>query len=109
MLAKRMENWDAADFGRYFRNSANAASSGTCRDKLNSLADVLSPMGGEFCRETASCGRNLAAMIEEISSIAGRSGYCAKPRGYDHECEALFQDVDQAVSRVESLRETCFV
>jgi hypothetical protein len=104
-----MDSWDAADFGRHFRNVASSSPDETFRQKFGALGAQVEAMDAEFCRETANCGRNLASVMGELESIAGREGYCTYPRGYERDCDALYQDVDRAISHVGSLRETCFI
>jgi hypothetical protein len=109
MMNKRMENWDAADFGRHFRGRAETSPDAAFKEKFGALAAALEPMGREFCRETAACGKNLTSVMEELQAIAGREGYCERPRGFESECDTLYQEVDRAISHVGSLRDVCFL
>jgi hypothetical protein len=45
----------------------------------------------------------------ELQTLAGRAGYCRRPRGFERECDDLFHEVDEVIGRIASLRETCFV
>lgn len=109
MKNKRTENWDAGDFGRHFRGRAAASSDGAFREEFARLAETLEPMDREFCRETAKCGRDLSSVIEELEEIAGREGYCERPRGFEAECGGLYQDVDRAIAHIAHVREECFL
>jgi hypothetical protein len=109
MVPKRTANWDAGDFYQEFRKLARNSTNEVFREKFNALAVELEPLGREFIREQVGCGRNLDSVLEEVQLIAARSGYCDEPRGFDQECEALYRDVDRAISDLRSLREGCFV
>ncbi len=109
MATKRMENWDAGDFSRSFRSAASDSLDSLFKEKFAALANALEPMGREFCKETVSCGRSLASTMEDVQSIAARGGYCSSPRGFEKDCESLYHDVDQTISKIESLRDKCFL
>lgn len=109
MVAKRMESWDAGDFGRCFRGAAARSTDDTFRKTFSALAETLEPMDREFCKETVGCGRNLSAVLDEVQSIAARMGYCERPRGFEGDCRQLYQDVARVTDRVEALRQSCFL
>ena len=108
MATKRMEEWDAGDFGRSFREAANHSEDPVFSEKFHALADALEPMDREFIHETATCGIDLGEVLTEVNDIASRMGYCSHERGFEQTCEEIYQDVDRVVNHVVSLREVCF-
>ena len=109
MATKRMENWDAADFSQSFRSMAAVSPNQTFREKFHSLADALEPMDREFVKSSAYCGHRLASAMEDVHAVAAQIGFCARPEGFGEACEVLYGKVDEVVSRIESLRETCLL
>lgn len=109
MVTKRMESWEVSDFQHEFRSLAEKSSDETFRTKFSALADELEPFGREFIHESAGCGHDLSAMVEELHGIAARDRYCDRDRGFQKECESLYHDVDRAVGHAQQLRSTCFV
>ena len=106
--SSRFANWDAADYQHEFRRLAAEATDPLFREKFNALADQLEPLGREFIRETAYCGHDLSAVMEELQAIAARDRYCHRPRGFERECDTLYRDVDRAIERVREVRGCCF-
>ena len=109
MATKTMESWDAGDFSRSFRSMAAASPDQMFRERCRSLADALEPIDREFVKSTAQCGRSLASTMEEVQALAVQVGFCALPGGSDEGCSHLYRDVDQAVAKVEALREACLL
>ncbi|MBI5015530.1 MAG: hypothetical protein HZB55_08555 [Deltaproteobacteria bacterium] len=109
MTNRRMQDWEAGDFSQHFRKLAAASKEKQFQERFAALAGALEPLDREFFRETARCGRDLTAVVENLQRIAGREGYCDRPRGFDTDCEVLYRDVDHVIARVGSLREGCFV
>jgi len=105
----RFANWEASDYQREFRRLATQSSDSMFQEKFHALADQLEPLDREFIRETASCGHDLSAVMEELQGIAGRDRYCDRDRGFEHECETLYADVDRAIDHVREVRSCCFV
>ncbi|MBI5439760.1 MAG: hypothetical protein HY900_00960 [Deltaproteobacteria bacterium] len=108
-MAARMEEWDASDFYKEFHAAATSSPDEAFRRKFDTLAKELEPFDREFFRETSRCGRDLGSVMEGLKDIAGRAGYCRRPRGFEQSCEHLFQEVDETIGRIRALRETCFV
>lgn len=109
MATNRFANWEASDYQREFRRMATETNDRQFREKFGALASQLEPMGREFIRETASCGHDLGAVMQELQGIAARERYCSRPRGFEQECESLYRDVDQAIEHVREVRSCCFV
>jgi hypothetical protein len=109
MAVKRTQNWEASDFCREFKKIAVTSPDEMFREKFGALAAELEPLEREFIREKFGCGGNMDAVLEEMQHIAARSGYCSKPRGFERDCQTLYQEVDQAIAHLRSLREGCFV
>ncbi len=109
MATKRMEQWEVGDFQHEFRNLARSSSDEAFCGKFHALADELEPFGREFIRETAGCGRDLGALVEELHGIAARDRYCDRDRGFDQECESLYRDVDRTIEHVRQVRGACFM
>lgn len=108
-MAKRMEDWDAGQFYVAFREAADMAVDEKFQKKFSTLAQAIEPLQREFARETAACGTEMASLMEDLQWIAAKMGYCAKPRGFEKECAALYQKLEEAVAKVNGLRGTCFV
>ena len=108
MATTRMESWDVGDFHNEFRSLARKSSDEVFCEKFNALADELEPLGREFMRETAGCGRDLSAVVEELHGIAAKDRYCDRDRGFGQECESLYRDVDRAIEHVREVRGACF-
>jgi hypothetical protein len=109
MATNRFANWEASDYQSEFRRLAGASSDAAFREKFNALADQLEPLGREFIRESASCGHDLSAVMDELQGIAARERYCDRPRGFERECEILYGDVERAIQHVQEVRTCCFV
>jgi len=109
MATNRFAKWDASDYQQEFRRLASTSTDSLFREKFNALADQLEPLGREFIRETADCGHDLSAVMEELQGIAARDRYCNRPRGFEHDCETLYRDVDRAIDHVRDVRSCCFV
>lgn len=109
MTTKRMENWDAGDFARDFLRAAESSPDRAFKAEFTELGRTLSELDSEFCRETVGCGKRLSSAMEELQSIAGRMGYCSRPRGFETDCSALYGQVRETVGHLEALRERCFL
>jgi hypothetical protein len=103
-----MENWDAGDFSRCFREAARGSQDPMFSERFHALADALEPMDREFIHETVGRGIDLGDALREVRDIASRMGYCTHERGFAHTCEDLYREVDQVVDHVVSLWEVCF-
>ncbi|MDF1554838.1 MAG: hypothetical protein P1P84_17340 [Deferrisomatales bacterium] len=108
MASRRMENWDAGEFSRSFRDAAEHSEDPRFREKFYALAAALEPMDREFIHETVSCAVDLGEVMTEVRDIASRMGYCSHQRGFEHTCEEIYRDVDRVVDYVVALREVCF-
>ncbi len=109
MASRRMDNWDAGDFSRSFREAADHSEDLQFSEKFHALAEALEPMDREFIHETVSCGIDLGEVLTDVRDIASRMGYCSHERGFEQTCEAIYLDVDRVVDHVVSLREVCFI
>lgn len=107
-MAVRTEDWDASDFYVAFRDAAKTAKDDRFREKFNALADAIEPLQREFEKETVRCGKGTASLLEDLQWIAAKMGYCSAPRGFEKECEELYDRLGQAIGKVESLRGSCF-
>jgi hypothetical protein len=103
-----MDDWDAGDFSKSFREAADHSENQQFREKFHALADALEPMDREFIHETVSCGADLGSVLTEVRDIASRMGYCNHERGFEHTCEEIYRDVDRVVDHVVNMREVCF-
>ncbi|MEW6488254.1 MAG: hypothetical protein AB1578_10130 [Thermodesulfobacteriota bacterium] len=108
-MAKRMEDWDAGQFYAAFHGAAEKAADAKFREKFEALAKAIEPLQREFARQTAKCGPEIGSLMEDLQWIAAKMGYCEKPRGFERECEDLYRRLCQAIAKVNSLRDTCFV
>jgi hypothetical protein len=104
-MARRTEHWEAGDYYQEFQRASQSAADEGLRAKMRALAQEVEPLDREFCRETASCGRDMGSALEELQAIAERLDSCGTEDG----CRALHPDVDRAIAHLQALRENCFV
>ena len=108
-MAVRMEDWDPSDFYVAFQDAAKKAREEKFRKKFEALAAAIEPLQREFERETVKCGAGTVSLMEDLQWIAAKMGYCEAPRGFEKECEQLYERVGQAIDKVTRLRESCFL
>lgn len=101
------ESWTIGDFLSHFEREIERAKEQRFKDVFRTLTAELSLLDAEFLKEKKGCGEPLEVLLDRLHSLAGRLGYCERPRGYEAECEALYGDVDDTVRSVRQFRQSC--
>ena len=106
-MATMTENWSVGDYLSHFEKEITRAVEPRFKEQFKELAGELEHLDSEFLLESAGCGAGLDPILEQLHSLAGRLGYCERPRGFEKECDLLFGDVQKAIGTVKKFRSTC--
>ncbi len=108
-MTKKVDEWSIGDYLEHFVKEAEKSDDKRFLLAFEGLAEQLELLDSEFIKETRGCSAGLAPLFDRLHSIAGRLGYCERPRGFESECDDLYAEVEKAVEEARAFRVSCTI
>lgn len=102
-----MKDWSVGEYLSHFEKEIVRASEERFKTAFKELAGELMLLDSQFMTQSKGCGTDLDNVLELFHSLSGRLGYCERPRGFEKDCDKLYADVQKAIERVRTFRNTC--